>query len=150
VSQLNDKAFVRDVLTRLQDAGIRAWLFGGWAEELLGIVPARKHQDLDLLYPAADFGQADRFMAADSQVTEITAKRFAHKRAFLQDGIMIELILVQTACSGEYYTLFWNDTPHCWPADVFGTEADGLRIASAAALREYRACHARLAWTPAR
>jgi len=58
--------------------------------------------------------------------------------------------MVQTAHAGAYYTLFRGDTSHCWPADVFDPEVDGLRIASAAALREYRACHARLAWTPAR
>lgn len=89
-------------------------------------------------------------MAADSQVTEIAGKRFPHKRAFLLEGIMIELILVQTTCSDGFCTLFWGDTLHRWPGDVFTTTTGGLRVASVASLRGYRACHARLAWSSER
>lgn len=98
-------------MARLQAAGVRVWLFGGWAEELLGLRRPSEHRDIDLLYPAADFALADAFMAADGRVTEITAKRFPHKRAFLSDDIMVELILAQPASSGGYFTCFWGDTP---------------------------------------
>jgi hypothetical protein len=144
VARSNDLPFVRDVTGRLEAAGIVTWVFGGWAEELLGLRPARAHRDVDLLYPAADFTQVDTFLASGRRVTEIAGKRFPHKRAFLDDGIMVELLLVQSPCPGEYVTIFWGDTPHQWPHDVFSTTASGLRLASAASLRSYRASHPRL------
>lgn len=146
----NDLAFVRDTLSRLQNFGIIAWVFGGWAEELLGLTPPRAHRDLDLLYLAGDFGRIDTYLASDSQATEIAAKRFPHKRAFLRDPIMVEVTLVQPGCRGGFFTRFWGDTRHDWPADVFGTEITGIRVASAASLRSYRANHARLCWSPER
>jgi hypothetical protein len=144
VVRSNDLTFVDDVVTRLQAAGIMTWLFGGWAEELLGLAAPRKHRDLDLLHLAADFGPVDDFMTAEGQVTEIAGKRFPHKRAFLSEGIMVELILVRTTRSGGFCTLFWGDTLHRWPDDVFTTIAGGRRVASAASLRGYRASHSRL------
>jgi hypothetical protein len=143
----NDLAFVGDVVIRLQAAGIKTWLFGGWAEELLGLAAPREHRDLDLLHLADDFGLVDAFMSADSQVTEIAGKRFPHKRAFLHRGIMVELILVQAARSGRFFTLFWGDTLHRWPDDVFTVEVRGVGVASATSLRGYRGSHSRLAWS---
>ena len=35
-------------LSLLGAAGAQCWLFGGWAEELQGVCPARGHQDFDL------------------------------------------------------------------------------------------------------
>jgi hypothetical protein len=150
VVRSNDLTFVEEVVARLRAAGIVTWLFGGWAEELLELVPPRLHRDLDLLHLAADFQLADGFMTADSQATEITAKRFAHKRAFLHDGIMVELILVQATRPGGFCTLFWGDTLHQWPDDLFTVRVGALRVASATSLREYRASHSRLAWSPER
>jgi hypothetical protein len=150
VSRVNDLEFVHDTLDRLQDGGIVAWVFGGWAEELLGLAPQRAHRDLDLLYLATDFGRLDAFLALDSQVTEIAGKRFLHKRAFLHDHIMVEATLVQPGPSGGFFTLFWGDTQHEWPADVFGTEINGIRVASTSSLRDYRTNHARLRWSPDR
>lgn len=150
MARSNDLAFARNVTARLAAAGVLTWVFGGWAEELLRLRPARAHRDLDLLYPAADFTDADTFMASGSQVTEITGKRFPHKRAFLDDGIMVELLLVQSPSPGKYVTIFWGDTPHQWPHDVISSTAGGLRVASAASLRSYRASHPRLRWSPTR
>jgi len=44
----------------LEDAGTEARLFGGRAEELLGLAPPHRHHDVDLLYPAADFTPSGR------------------------------------------------------------------------------------------
>jgi aminoglycoside-2''-adenylyltransferase len=140
----NDLAFVRETVSRLDEAGIATWLFGGWGEELLGLVASRRHHDLDLLYPAEDFRRVDNLMAADHALTEIAAKRLPHKRAFLRCGVMTELFLVRSssASSGPaYFTKFWDESSYAWPADVLGTEVDGLRVASAAALQRYRADH---------
>ena len=150
MSTANDLAFVRDTLSRLQNWGIIAWVFGGWAEELLGLAPQRAHRDLDLLYLGNDFGRLDSFLASDTQATEIAGKRFAHKRAFLRDVIMVEVTLVQPGPRGGFCTLFWGDTQHDWPADVFSMEVNGIRVASAASLHCYRANHARLRWSPER
>src|SRR6266704_1683683 len=62
----------------LESAGIGTWLFGGQAEELLGLAPPREHYDADQLYPAADFSR----------------------------GVVIELILVRES-RGHYATLSW-------------------------------------------
>jgi Aminoglycoside-2''-adenylyltransferase len=74
VVRSNDLNFVDDVVTRLQAAGIMTWLFGGWAEELLGLAAPRNHRDLDLLHLAAGFGPVDDFMTADRQIFEIAGR----------------------------------------------------------------------------
>jgi hypothetical protein len=144
----NDLTFVDDVDARLLAVGVETWIFGGLAEELLGLASPRPHRDLDLLYPAPDFHLADQFMAEGREVSEIPAERFPHKRAFLNDGIMVELTLVQAARSGRFCTFFCADTAHRWPDDVFNVRAAARRVASPAALREYRTNHSRLAWSP--
>ncbi|WP_020579331.1 nucleotidyltransferase domain-containing protein [Actinopolymorpha alba] len=131
----NDLTFVRHIVAHLEEAGIVTWLFGGWAEELLGLSLPRVHHDIDLLYPAEDFELVDGFLAT---VAEITAKRFPHKRAFESEEIMVELFLVRRA-DGIYYTDFWGSARHAWPANVLDVEASGLRVASARALIDYRA-----------
>ena len=90
----NDLRFVRDVLSRLEVAGLDVWLAGGWAEELHGLLEPRPHHDVDLLYRGESFDSLDAFLGTGA-VTEIAAKRFAHKRAFELDGTMVELILVE-------------------------------------------------------
>jgi hypothetical protein len=133
----NDLDFVRYVVGRLEGAGVRAWVFGGWATELLGLSVPRAHRDVDLLYPADGFEVVDGFLAR-GYVQEIVAKRFPHKRAFEVDGVMVELFLVQTDEAG-WFTDFWGVARHDWPADVFDVEAAGLRVASAMAVTGYRA-----------
>ncbi|TCC12020.1 nucleotidyltransferase domain-containing protein [Kribbella soli] len=133
----SDLELVRYVVGRLEDAGVRAWVFGGWAAELLGLSAPRAHGDVDLLYPADDFGAVDGFLAR-GDVQEIEAKRFPHKRAFEVDGVMVELFLVQADEAG-LFTDFWGVARHDWPADVFEVEAGGLRVASARAVTGYRA-----------
>ena len=64
-------------------------IFGGWAEELTGIIPPRDHKDLDLLYLAEDFARFDTFIENQPDLQEIKAKHFAHKRAFLCFGIIV-------------------------------------------------------------
>jgi hypothetical protein len=45
----NDHGLLARVLGRLQDAGFSPLVFGGWAQELLQLVPPRPHVDVDLL-----------------------------------------------------------------------------------------------------
>lgn len=77
--------FVLGIIRRLAQAQLSTWLFGGWAEDLWGLCFPRPHQDVDLLYPAANFVQLDQWLARTPDLTDIPAKRFSHKRAFLAD-----------------------------------------------------------------
>lgn len=136
VARVNDLDFVRYVVGLLEGARVRAWVFGGWAAELLELSAPRGHRDVDLLYPADGFEVVDGFLAR-GDVHEIVAKRFPHKRAFEVDGIMVELFLVQADEAGAF-TDFWGVARHDWPADVFDIEAHGLRVASTTAVTGYR------------
>jgi hypothetical protein len=140
----NDLAFVRETVRLLEDVGIRVLIFGGWAEELLGLASPRQHHDLDLLYPANDFSLVDALFAAKSGLTEIRAKRLPHKRAFLRRGIMTELILVCSSPTGVYFTDFTNKNRYQWPCDLVGREVDEIRVASAESVLGYRADYRRI------
>ena len=134
---MNDSAFVMKVTSLLTDARVNVWLFGGWAEELQGIVPPRAHRDVDLLHPAEDFDRVDALLGTERALVEIVAKRLAHRRAFVTDGVMVELFLVRSDRDG-YYTDLPGGVRHRWPADVFDERQLGLRVASVAALVGYR------------
>jgi hypothetical protein len=130
---VNDLAFVMRVVDMLEDARLRVWLFGGWAEELRGLRSPCDHTDVDLLYPGRDFGRVERFL--EEIGGEIVAKRAPHKRAVALEGVPVELMLVQRDELGWYTSL--PRGRHPWPADVFAT-AGRLPVASAAALESYR------------
>jgi hypothetical protein len=134
---VNDHGFVMKVTGLLDEALVKVWLFGGWAEELQGLVPARTHRDVDLLHPAEDFARVDALMRAKPALVEIVAKRFAHKRAFLLDGVMVELFLVRSDADG-HYTDLPGGVKHRWPANVFDERQLGLRVASVDTLIGYR------------
>lgn len=72
----------------------------------------RSHADVDLLLPAADFTAAERFIAKEA-ASEVRGKRFAHKRAFLLDGVLVELVLVEPGEHG-LVTRFWGDRELWW------------------------------------
>ncbi|MDQ7248154.1 nucleotidyltransferase domain-containing protein [Dongia sedimenti] len=140
----NDREFLKRVFARLQHAGFAPLLFGGWAEELLGLAPARVHRDVDLLLPADSFAALDRFLgsAAAGDWREIAAKRFAHKRALLAEGVMVEFTLVEPGP----VTRFWGDVEFRWlePLAHDGPLAiDGVALptVSAANLLRYRELH---------
>lgn len=136
----NDRNFVARVTALLAEAGINTWIFGGWAEELRGLVPPRDHADLDLLCPADDFSTVDAFLATE-RVSEILLKRFPHKRAFEFEGIRVELFLVQKDETG-HYTNFWGSIRYDWPADIFDSPVNGINVASSTSLIDFRKTYA--------
>jgi hypothetical protein len=136
---VNDLAFVERTLSLLAGEGVAAWVFGGWAEELLGLAEPRPHDDLDLLVAADDWRAVDRLL---TRLEEIPAKRFEHKRAFVLDGVMVELFLVRRDAKG-LFTTFWG-VRRPWPGDALDDEG-ALPVASAAAVAGYRAQHPRRA-----
>lgn len=134
---MNDLDFVQDVVQLLGERGVKVWVFGGWAEQLLGLDAPRRHVDVDLLYPAESFADVDELA-----LPWIDAKRFAHKRAFAHDGVLVELFLVKRDDLG-FYTELPRGT-HRWPRDVL-SGVHGLRVAGPDAVSGFRAAYAQLA-----
>jgi hypothetical protein len=127
---MNDLAFVERAVSLLTSKGVDAWAFGGWGEELRGLIKPREHADLDLLYPAEDWSIVDGLY-----LDWIEGKRFPWKRAFRLEGIQVELFLVQYDAAGWYTQL--ERRRHNWPANVF-SGAGRIPVASTAALAGYR------------
>ena len=134
---MNDLVFVQDVVQMLGARGVRVWVFGGWAEQLVGLAEPRRHVDVDLLYPAGSFDALD---ALDLPWID-DAKRYAHKRAFAHEGVVVEVFLVKRDDLG-FYTELPGGTFR-WPRDVL-SGVHGLRVAGPDALRNSRAEHGRL------
>jgi hypothetical protein len=125
---MSDLPFVMRVVDLLEDARLRVWLFGGWAEELRGLRAPCEHVDVDFLYPGRDFSRVDRFLGGTDDTRP-------HKRTFEVDGVQVELLLVQKDEHGWFTELARGR--HRWPADVFAN-AGRLPVASATALESYR------------
>lgn len=134
---------VFQVLSALCANGVQCDLFGGWAEELLGLREPGPHRDIDLVYRAADFRPVDIAMEnLGVRVEEVNAKRFAHKRAFKFQGILCEILLVQN-WDDRPFTLFWGDVEFLWDVPFLHHPAcllDGLRVSVVAGhnLAKYR------------
>lgn len=127
---MNDRAFVERTVAMLEARGIDVWVFGGWGEELRGLIRPREHADLDLLYPAESWDEVDR-----QHLDWVEGKRYPWKRAFVLEGTTVELFLVQRDEHGWYTAL--RRRVHRWPHNVLATYGP-LRVASTAALASYR------------
>jgi hypothetical protein len=127
---VNDLSFVERAVGLLTSRGIDTWVFGGWGEELRGLILPREHVDLDLLYAADDWNEVDAL-----HLDWIEGKRFAWKRAFRLEGIMVELFLVQRDEHGWFTQL--KRRRHDWPENLLGSNGH-LPVASTAALASYR------------
>jgi hypothetical protein len=140
----NDHGLLARILGLLQHAGFSPLVFGGWAQELLQLAPPRPHLDVDLLLRADSFTALDQFVASAESCgwSEIKAKRFAHKRAFLVQSVMVELTLVEPGL----VTRFWGDVPFYWLDPLPHSQAieiDGVSasVVSAANLLRYQRLH---------
>jgi hypothetical protein len=127
---MNDLAFVARAVSLLASKGVDAWVFGGWGEELRGLIEPREHVDLDLLHPAEDWSIVDNLY-----LDWVEAKRFDWKRAFVLEDVRVELFLVQYDERGWYTQLARRR--HNWPANVFAGTGR-IPVASTAALAGYR------------
>lgn len=131
----NDLNLVKRVVAELTSYDLEVVVFGGWAEELLGIIDSRAHKDIDLLLIDSDFTGLESYLE-NTSYKEIKEKRFEHKRAFLIEGVMIELFLVEHDTKG-HFTKFWGKR-YDWPEKI-SQEIDDLSVASAEMTRAYRA-----------
>ena len=130
------------VLRRLERLDLRCLLFGGWAEEARGLCRPRAHGDIDLLLPAGSFRGLDRVLAAaGDDLREVPLKRFTHKRAFLFEGTLVEVVLVEPAPDAPC-TWFWGDLRFEWLTPLAGPgilREHRLPIVSRQNLKRYRA-----------
>jgi hypothetical protein len=111
----DDARVLVQILDFLSCGGAPVIVFGGWAEELLGLAPPWRHRDIDLLLPAPSFAVVDRLLAeAMAPLSEIRLKRFAHKRACHFRGTMVELNLVND--DDGPITRYWGDIEFRWLA----------------------------------
>lgn len=137
--------FVLAIMSRLARAQIATWLSGGWAEELWGMCSPRPHRDVDLLYPAPHFACLDQWLAQTADLFVIPAKQFSHKRAFLCECIMIEVILLEPKQKGGYLTNFFDQRYQLiWPHHtlrLLSVSDQEVPVASDEALQLYRHHH---------
>ena len=119
----HDTTFVESAVETLAKEGLRVWVFGGWAEEMLGIADSRPHGDIDLLYLGPNFDEVDHVVRRKGWRS---VKHLSHKRAFELSGITIDVFLVQRDQRGYYSTFFGQR--HSWPDDVV---SDPSRVAIA-------------------
>lgn len=127
---MNDLGFVERAVSLLTSKGVDTWVFGGWGEELRGLILPREHVDLDLLYAAEDWDEVDVLY-----LDWFASKRYPWKRAFALEGVMVELFLVQRDERGWFTQL--KRRRHDWPENLLGTNGR-LPVASTAALASYR------------
>jgi len=120
-------------------------VFGGWAEEILGLIPPKTHSDVDLLLAARDFAALEGLLAPDDRYAVIPQKRFSHKRAFERNGVRIEVFLVDP---DALCTNFFDSVIFEWPSDTFAHRwrfgGRLVPVASPAALKLYREEHPRI------
>lgn len=136
----NSPDAVADVLRDLAEDGIVAAVFGGWAEEALGLIDPGPHRDIDLLVFSDSFADIDATFTTGQRPHEIMEKRFHHKRAFRFRGVVVELILVERR-GGRSVTRFWADTEHIWHEPLTTVARLGvhtLRVVSASNLSDFR------------
>jgi hypothetical protein len=133
-------------LDLLDDAGVACHVSGGWAEDLLGLRPSGPHGDIDLIHEGVDWCAMDALLRnLPLGIEEVAAKRFAHKRAFVLDGICCEIVLVQRV-KGAPVTLFWGDVPFHWGQPLLHDrpairDSHSFLVVSAANLIAARARH---------
>ena len=131
----NTKNLLAEVTNYLSNNDIDTWVFGGWAEEINGVIDPRSHKDIDLFYFDSNFEVVDKFLISEN-LPEIKGKHFRHKRAFEYNNVMVELFLVERDALGNY-TNFWGKNKYYWPSDITG-EVDGFNVILPKVLETYR------------
>lgn len=130
------------LLRHIRVQGLSCDVFGGWAEELLGLREPWDHRDIDLAYQGDSLAAFD---AITSGFSPVPLKRFHHKRAFLFRDVLCEILLIQDAESRPV-THYWGDVPFYWDqpllhpdaVDVYG---ESVTVVSPENLRRHRHQH---------
>ena len=130
----NDLSLVQSVIADLQESHFEVLLIGGWAEELQGVAQPRHHEDIDVVLLDASPDALDAFVTHRHEVVE---KRLSQKRAYLADGILVELFLARWG-GVQYETIWWGRLPWRWPTEMAPTMIAGVPVASKAVLKGFR------------
>ena len=130
----NDLNLVQRVVADLQETHFEVLLVGGWAEELHDVAQPRQHDDIDVVLLDAEIDAVDTFVGDRQEVVE---KRLSQKRAYLADGVLVELFLARWDGT-QYLTIWWGRLLWRWPADMAPTMIAGLPVASKAVLTGFR------------
>ena len=130
------------VLRDLRTQGLPCDLFGGWAEELLGLREPWAHRDIDLVYRGESLAAFD---SVGDDFSPVPLKRFHHKRAFIVRDVLCEITLVENA-ETRPVTHYWGDVPFHWEQPVLDLRAIDLcgqpaTIISGENLRRHRRLH---------
>jgi hypothetical protein len=138
----NTRETLAAVLRDLRAQGLPCDIFGGWAEELLGLREPWEHQDIDLVYRGDSLAAFD---AIRSDFSPVPLKRFHHKRAFIVRNVLCEIILIQDA-KRRPVTHYWGDVPFYWDQPLLHPQAIALHgepvpAISAENLQRHRRLH---------
>ncbi|WP_255468001.1 hypothetical protein [Reyranella sp. CPCC 100927] len=137
-------AMVCDVLALLAGQGVQCDLFGGWAEELLGLRDPGPHADIDLVYRGDDFAAIDDTICRLS-LHEIPEKRFSHKRAIVHRGILCEFLLVRD-WNHAPVTVFWGDVTFRWCVPLLQDGTITLNDQPVSLVSDVNLAHYRAQW----
>jgi lincosamide nucleotidyltransferase A/C/D/E len=106
------------VLDRLEEAGVRYWLDGGWGIDALLERQTRPHDDLDLTMVAADAGSALGALAPlGFAITIDTRPTGFVLRA--PDDRRVDVHLVAFDAAGDAVYILGDGTPWQYPRDSF-------------------------------
>lgn len=138
----NTRETLVTVLRDLRAYALPCDVFGGWAEELLGLCQPRAHRDIDLVYRGNSLAGFD---VIKGDYSPVASKRFHHKRAFTIRNVLCEIILIQDAANRPV-TPYWGDLLFHWdqpllhfePIDLCG---QSITVISAANLLRHRDFH---------
>ena len=127
--RVNDLAFVRRAVSLLASQGIATWMFGGWGEELRGLILPREHVDLDLLYAAR--GLATRSTRCTCDWIE-TCAQAASVEARVLDALAGRRGRAVRSCSAtsEGWFTQLQRRRHDWPENLLGTNGRPLAARS--------------------
>lgn len=138
----NTRETLASVLRLLRTSGLPCDVFGGWAEELLGLKSPWQHRDIDLIYRGDSLAGFD---ALKVDLRSVPSKRFRHKRAFMFRDTLCETILVRDADS-QPVTMYWGDVPFRWDRPLLHDGivelcGEAVAVVSAANLEKHRRLH---------
>jgi hypothetical protein len=140
----NSREKVAAVMAKLRHAGVICDLFGGWAEEVLGLREPSTHSDIDMVHRSETFKEFDIRLQNVPEFEEVPLKRFRHKRAFRYYGTLCEITLVQER--ERPLTFFWGDVPFLWDTPLLHgalveVGREPISVVSASNLKRYRNLH---------
>lgn len=135
----NNKNSTARLVQELRKNGLNIIIFGGWSVELQKLKEPWKHSDIDLLLVDNTFNSLNRLV--NERCWKI-CKSYNHKKAFLIDGVMVEVFLVMPE-EKRFITRFvgsGGSYDFVWPKELFVNKTLGgasYQLASKASMDKY-------------